>query len=454
MGCEQSCLQDDRRSGGPKEEPKREVLEVASDAPKRGVQAAVEFMKEEDMAAKRRLHAWLKPCVERARPGAFDLKPQELPEMRVLELKGSEIGKLPPEIGRLVALRELDLQDNLLTSVPIEIGELVNLKILALNGNHIPVIPQEFGQLTALERLYLQDNKLKRLPSEMAGLHRLERLILARNELVEIPAWLNDLPHLRYFSIAENSVAGPFLLRPLFERLAEDGRAQLQVYGNSFDPVNFGDAKWVTGRLQDPVGTSSVCTVSFPGCEYLEWQLLLARTALMPKPCWSQLCVFQAEYAKAAGKGSAPWVWHVKGFGSEACKAHGRYFEAADEFTNGMASRAHTKFGCCWFQHWTKNIGAALERGHRRFCIFTKLDRKLGPCQTVEWLYLLRIKSQCPEVKLHCVVVSEAMDALKNGAYPAAWEGTFAYSKFRAFDCPEGLPLQVPASLEGPLGEL
>ena len=73
-----------------------------------------------------------------------------------LNLIGSELEVLPPEIGQLKVLTELCLTRCPLKQLPPEIGQLLALTNLYLGGCPLKELPPEFGQLTALTELGLR----------------------------------------------------------------------------------------------------------------------------------------------------------------------------------------------------------------------------------------------------------------------------------------------------------
>lgn len=103
----------------------------------------------------------------------------------VLNLSGSGLTRLPPEIGELTHLTRLSLKNNHLTSLPPEIGKLTHLRELWLDDNRLTSLPPELGRLTRLRWLSLRNNQLRELPESIADLSGLEMLELGGNPLPE-----------------------------------------------------------------------------------------------------------------------------------------------------------------------------------------------------------------------------------------------------------------------------
>ena len=80
--------------------------------------------------------------------------------VQVLNLEGSGLEVLPPQIGQLTALTKLILRFCPLKELPPQIGQLLALTHLYLDGcKQLKELPPQIGQLTALTKLYLRDCK-------------------------------------------------------------------------------------------------------------------------------------------------------------------------------------------------------------------------------------------------------------------------------------------------------
>ena len=84
-----------------------------------------------------------------------------------LDLYGSKLEVLAPQIGQLQALTWLSLQGCPLKVLPPEIGKLQALTSLWLGGCPLVELPPEIGQLLALTWLHLQGSLLVKLPPEI-----------------------------------------------------------------------------------------------------------------------------------------------------------------------------------------------------------------------------------------------------------------------------------------------
>ena len=113
-----------------------------------------------------------------------------------LDLNGTNLSILPPEIGHLTNLTDLDLSGNGLSRLPPEIGQLTNLTRLNLGFNHLSRLPPVIGQLTNLTSLNLFDNGLSSLPPEIGQLTNLTELDLGFNHLSSLPPVIGQLTNL------------------------------------------------------------------------------------------------------------------------------------------------------------------------------------------------------------------------------------------------------------------
>ena len=105
----------------------------------------------------------------------------------VLNLSGSQLNELPPEIGELTHLTRLNLKHNKLTHLPKEIGKLTNLRELWLDDNLLQELPREIGALKKLKWLSVSNNQLKTLPETLQELEQLDILELRNNPGLPLP---------------------------------------------------------------------------------------------------------------------------------------------------------------------------------------------------------------------------------------------------------------------------
>lgn len=89
----------------------------------------------------------------------FDLVASKLKFLRVLDLHGSNITKIPRSIGNLKHLRFLDLSFNQIGKIPKAITRLHNLQTLNLSSNVVlRELPRDISKLVSLRYLRLSDH--------------------------------------------------------------------------------------------------------------------------------------------------------------------------------------------------------------------------------------------------------------------------------------------------------
>jgi len=105
-----------------------------------------------------------------------------------LDISGSGIRTLSPEIRNFNHLTSLFLNNNKIQKLPEDIfTQLNSLVCLDLSYNFITRLPSSFKGLMQLQRLYLTENMLTELPSEMGRFYRIKELSVLGNPLMHPP---------------------------------------------------------------------------------------------------------------------------------------------------------------------------------------------------------------------------------------------------------------------------
>lgn len=127
-----------------------------------------------------------------------------LNSLRILDLGGNRINRLPPEILKLENLEDFYIRENYLTHLPEEIGCLHNLTNLWLSNNNIEYLPNSFFKLSNLKELYINNNYLSTIPPEIENLSALQELDLSWNNIKVLPKEIKGLKNLIIFKTVGN----------------------------------------------------------------------------------------------------------------------------------------------------------------------------------------------------------------------------------------------------------
>uniref|UniRef100_A0A146KPM5 Leucine-rich repeat protein 1 n=1 Tax=Lygus hesperus TaxID=30085 RepID=A0A146KPM5_LYGHE len=140
-----------------------------------------------------------------------DPKIFRLQHLKILNLEGNQIQRVPKSIDLISGLCELNLARNKMgLSVREEDWEWLrceslraSLRVLDLSNNEILAIPNCLPHLRTLKTLYLNDNKLRKLPNNIGLAKNLKNLVVNRNNLEWLPASLLTC-HLENCDVSDN----------------------------------------------------------------------------------------------------------------------------------------------------------------------------------------------------------------------------------------------------------
>ncbi|MFC1585643.1 VWA domain-containing protein [Fibrobacterota bacterium] len=163
-----------------------------------------------------------------------------------LDLSGSGIDILPPEIAILTDLDVLDISDNGLTVLPPELGSLQDLDILDASDNQLTDVPVDIALLAGLDVLDLSNNQLTVLPPGVTALINLDTLDLSGNQLVSIPVGIGGMTGLDYLDISDNQ------LTDLPADIINIPNVTVNVNGNKLCLHDNGVINWLDSHAQDP----------------------------------------------------------------------------------------------------------------------------------------------------------------------------------------------------------
>ncbi|KAG1368547.1 disease resistance protein RGA2 [Cocos nucifera] len=218
---------------------------------------------------------------------------KKTPRLRVLNLAGSKIIKLPDSLGNLIHLRYLNLSWCPISELPESVGNLVNLQFLMLFVcKNLRSLPKGIGNLRNLRCLDLFATELEGLPTEIANLHRLNTLrnfVVGKNNSSSGWCTLEELRHLKELQVLEiymlerasdvGEVGGPNALRDMLQlevlhlscapyRVDDDG--QVCHYGEE-EIKRIEEVFEVTLRPPSSSHLESLTIYGFFGLQYPSW---------------------------------------------------------------------------------------------------------------------------------------------------------------------------------------
>lgn len=130
----------------------------------------------------------------------------ELTSIKSLDLKDSNLTKVPAEISELKNLETLILSNNKLSEFPMEVLELKSLLSLLLGFNYLSEVPDEIANLKKLKILFLMQNKINYISEKIGELKELKQLSLRNNQLHELPRSIGNLTGLTSLDVSNNQL--------------------------------------------------------------------------------------------------------------------------------------------------------------------------------------------------------------------------------------------------------
>jgi len=123
----------------------------------------------------------------------------------VLDLKGTALRTLVPEIAAVKSITALDLRNNSITGTGRLLRGFKHLQMMDLSMNLLAELPDE--PFPALEHLAANCNQLKAVPESYANSKNLKTLSLSDNLLTDLPQSLDSAP-LETLLLANNRLTG------------------------------------------------------------------------------------------------------------------------------------------------------------------------------------------------------------------------------------------------------
>jgi internalin A len=140
--------------------------------------------------------------------------------LKILNLSGNKLNRIPEIIGSFESLVSLDLSYNEITEIPEEIGALSNLRVLNLSGNKISILPKNFAKLTKLQELYINGNPIGDAPLEIAN----QGLSAVLNYYLHLGASVK-LNEAKMLVVGHGAVGKTFLINKLIKNETPDSKS-------------------------------------------------------------------------------------------------------------------------------------------------------------------------------------------------------------------------------------
>jgi hypothetical protein len=142
-------------------------------------------------------------------------------QLRMLDISGNPIKRLPMWIWELKNLEELQLNNMNLSHFPPALLALTQLKSLSMRGTTFTSFPDKFAKLLQLKMLDLSESHWSDLPDFFAEFSQLTTLKINRCNFKSFPSVLSRMRGLRHLEISHNFIRHlDFeLLAPLLSQL-------------------------------------------------------------------------------------------------------------------------------------------------------------------------------------------------------------------------------------------
>jgi Leucine-rich repeat (LRR) protein len=129
---------------------------------------------------------------------------KKLSELEYLDLRSTKIRELPNEIGELSKLNKLECS-KLYKPLPDNFCKLKKLKELNVSFENVQnPFPENFGELSSLERLSTWSKNMNQLPDSFGNLHNLKTLSMRYCIFKEFPLVLTKLQNIGHLDLMDN----------------------------------------------------------------------------------------------------------------------------------------------------------------------------------------------------------------------------------------------------------
>ena len=170
---------------------------------------------------------------------------QHFPRLRVLDLRGFALDRLPDAVFSMQYLTQLRLEDSNITLTPASAANLSGLEYLEyidFDDNPLNITP-DFSNMPNLNTLHLRNTELREFPDSLLGLSELEVIDLSENVISTLPSELFEAP--AYITNAldlEGNPLSPDSLNRLREYFNQTG-IDMNVSFDDVEPIDLGNSE-------------------------------------------------------------------------------------------------------------------------------------------------------------------------------------------------------------------
>ena len=170
---------------------------------------------------------------------------QHFPRLRVLDLRGFALDRLPDAVFSMQYLTQLRLEDSNITLTPASAANLSGLEYLEyidFDDNPLNITP-DFSNMPNLNTLHLRNTELREFPDSLLGLSELEVIDLSENLISTLPSELFEAP--AYITNAldlEGNPLSPDSLNRLREYFNQTG-IDMNVSFDDVEPIDLGNSE-------------------------------------------------------------------------------------------------------------------------------------------------------------------------------------------------------------------
>ncbi|MEM8523171.1 MAG: leucine-rich repeat domain-containing protein [Bacteroidota bacterium] len=131
---------------------------------------------------------------------------EDCKHLKVILANASQLSQVPPSLGKLKYLRVLNLASCKIKTIPPELGNLSSLWSINLDSNQLETIPNSFSNLKNVTFFSVADNELEEFPLAILGMESVGNLWMHGNPIKRIPLEIREMPSLHHFLLTKSTI--------------------------------------------------------------------------------------------------------------------------------------------------------------------------------------------------------------------------------------------------------